>query len=708
MPTRIFIPSRSAIAYSLALLAEAVLFYRQVLFYPGYLFPWDFRAVHLPLATFVAASFRRGELPLWDPYTYCGNPIYANIQTALFYPPILASTLAGAWFGTDLLPRLLAITVVMQVFFAGLCTFTLLRRIGVQPAAAWIGATVYQLGCFFASQAEHMGAMHGASWLPLAWLCVLELRSSLRWTWLALLSLALSMSVLAGLPQVAVAVFGSVLSLSLLLPAFRLARWTLPVHAALAGIWALLISAIQVFPTAELTRNSVAKYRAEWLNTGGGIQPGALLSLVVPNYWHVFDLSKFHGPSDLTFLYLYSSLLGLLLAFAAIAWRPNRWARLFALLFAAATIWMLGDSTPIGRAIFTALPVSIRIGLHPEFTLCVFSLALAVLAGCGANVFLGAKLQVLAGILIASDLLLVSSGRPMNTSSRAIEPGITHDSIDGNSTFATRLRGLADATVPQSRFDMAPSISYVWSSSAPLLEIPTANGCDPLAPERIIQVRLSFAPGAQWGTCYQVVNATSPVLGLINDRYLVSRDRIAGMPLLAESGGYKIFEHPHTMMRFFLLNRATRVDNISQAAQALNAPDFKPAESAIVEAPQDRFKPLPFSPAPGRVEVLSYRFSAIILRTDSPAPALLVATDTWYPGWKATLDGIEAPIYLTDVAFRGIRIPSGKHTVEMRFVPHILYRSAVLSAAALLAILGVINRRPARREPSPATLQLPV
>jgi len=176
---------RSNSIYAFALLLEAALFYRHVLFYPGYLFPWDFRNVHLPLATLVADSIRRGELPLWDPYTYCGNPLFANVQAALFYPPVLTATLASVLLGPALLPRLLAIAVVIQVCFAGICTYIRLRRIGAQPAAAWIAGTMYELSCFFASQGEHMGAMHGASWLPLAWLCVIELRLGLRWIWVA-------------------------------------------------------------------------------------------------------------------------------------------------------------------------------------------------------------------------------------------------------------------------------------------------------------------------------------------------------------------------------------------------------------------------------------------------------------------------------------------------------------------------------------------
>jgi hypothetical protein len=58
----------------LALLAEVLAFFRHILFYGHYAIPWDFRYYHLSLAWFVARSFARGELPLWDPYTYCGMP----------------------------------------------------------------------------------------------------------------------------------------------------------------------------------------------------------------------------------------------------------------------------------------------------------------------------------------------------------------------------------------------------------------------------------------------------------------------------------------------------------------------------------------------------------------------------------------------------------------------------------------------------------
>ena len=42
---------RRHFAYLAALLIEVAVFYRHVLFQAGYIFPWDFRGVHMPLAT---------------------------------------------------------------------------------------------------------------------------------------------------------------------------------------------------------------------------------------------------------------------------------------------------------------------------------------------------------------------------------------------------------------------------------------------------------------------------------------------------------------------------------------------------------------------------------------------------------------------------------------------------------------------------------
>jgi uncharacterized membrane protein YfhO len=88
---------------------------------------------------------------------------------------------------------------------------------------------------------------------------------------------------------------------------------------------------------------------------------------------------------------------------------------------------------------------------------------------------------------------------------------------------------------------------------------------------------------------------------------------------------------------------------------------------------------------------VDYRSPRLVLDVDSPQPAFLVTSEANYPGWRAFLDGVEAPVAMTNAAFRGLPVPAGRHRVEMRFEPAILGRSALVSIAGLaLLVTGVL------------------
>jgi len=83
------------------LLAEVLVFHWRVLFTGDHVLPWDFRYFHLPFAELQAHCLREGHLALWDPFTYFGRPLWANIQAQTFYPPRLATLLVSNWTGGD-------------------------------------------------------------------------------------------------------------------------------------------------------------------------------------------------------------------------------------------------------------------------------------------------------------------------------------------------------------------------------------------------------------------------------------------------------------------------------------------------------------------------------------------------------------------------------------------------------------------------------
>ena len=680
----------------LLLAALAVLFFRQVLF-ADYDLPWDLRGFHLPHIHLYADALKQGSLPLWDPYTYCGRPFQANIQTEVFYPTVALIAWLGSLFGHRPLLYLIEMNVVLHVFLAGAFAYALGRALRLSVPAALFMATVYELGGFFAAHSEHMGAVSVAAWLPLAFLCVVKLAARPRLRETLLLAAALAMATLAGLTPLTAIVFAAAAALALLLFLLerRRPRFLYCVAAGMGA--AVVLAVVQLAPTVQLTQLSIARYRTEWLGSGGGAPLQALVTLLLPNHYHVFDLARYKLPYDLTFTYLYSGLLGLAFAVVALGRLRARLNLAFALLLVGAGFAMLGDSTPAGRWTYSLLPRRIQMSLHPEYTIPAFLLCLAVLAGLGLErTIRSRRLRWAAVAFCAADLILVSSGRPMNACSRITDPGIRRDSFEGYPVTAERARALIRRTVPAGRTDCINN-TMNWAMAAPTLQLPSANGNDPLALARLIEARLAFCKGERWGAYYEVDNLRSPMLDAMNVRYIVTRPKLGeGTPLVLREDlpGYNIYENPAALPRFWLVGRVRNASSEDEAARLVRSPAFRPREEAIVEGAP----PSPAGPAIGSVRILRYGLKDLAVETDSPVPAYLASSEVNYPGWKAEIDGRPAQLYYTNVAFRGLPVPAGRHVVTMRFAPALLLWAGLVSLAGWL-VWGVLWFRARRAEP---------
>jgi hypothetical protein len=693
----------------LSLLAVVVLFFHKPLFSAEHIFPWDFRGVQLPLITVLRDQLRENHFALWNPYTYCGYPIFANIQACLFHPLVFASAFISSRLSWYSLPILLEWTVVLQVWIAGVAAYHLFRELGLRAAAAWTGAVMFETGSYFASRAEHIDSMMAAAWMPLAWLAVWKLREKSRLDWLAVLAAALGMSVWGGFPQATVAVFGSTLVFAALLAALRLARAKALAWTCCGCLLGVLLAAVPFIPTTQLTELSVAKYRADWLGTGGGLYWQSLVSLVAPNHYNIFDISRFTGPGDPTFLYLYSSIPGLLLAIFALLFavvtRRNRNTALFALLLAFGMFWMLGDKTIVWRIFFPLLPEKVRIGIHPEYTYSIFSLAIAGLAAIGldaisirmGSVRFGNLAPWAIGVIIAVDLFLVGSGRPMNSS--LLRQDVTRNAVDGSAFLLDQVRRYVDQSVPPWRIDTVDS-NLGWTYGAPILQVPTASGISPLALENSIQLRLFLHAGNRAGWNYPLEKLDSPVLDLMNVRYVLTRPadvpRFAALPKfrhIASLPGTEVFENTAVLPRFYFVRRARPVVSLAEAHELIEHGQIDFRDTAVTEGPID-IPPGDDSSAPGVVGVVRYEPSRIELSLRASRASLLVLSETYYPGWKAWIDEQPVAIHSVDIALRGVVVPAGAHQLRMEFRPVILPVSLGISLATaiLLAVVGGLSR----------------
>jgi hypothetical protein len=76
----------------------------------------------------------------------------------------------------------------------------------------------------------------------------------------------------------------------------------------------------------------------------------------------------------------------------------------------------------------------------------------------------------------------------------------------------------------------------------------------------------------------------------------------------------------------------------------------------------------------------------ILLTIDAPAPDRIVVRETWDAGWKASLDGTNAPLHLDQNTFLGIDVPEGQHDLILEFRPAEVRVGIGLSLAGILAL----------------------
>ena len=94
----------------------------------------------------------------------------------------------------------------------------------------------------------------------------------------------------------------------------------------------------------------------------------------------------------------------------------------------------------------------------------------------------------------------------------------------------------------------------------------------------------------------------------------------------------------------------------------------------------------------GHVEIVSYENSRVLCRVKAPSEGYLVLLDSFYPGWRANVDGREAAISQANFAFRAVPVPAGDHSVEFRFAPRTFYIGLAITLATLTAGLAFFLR----------------
>ena len=177
--------------------------------------------------------------------------------------------------------------------------------------------------------------------------------------------------------------------------------------------------------------------------------------------------------------------------------------------------------------------------------------------------------------------------------------------------------------------------------------------------------------------------------------------------------GIRIYQNKNALPGAYLVSNATQVASAAEALRAIQSSGFDPKSRVIIESsnalpggadvPSDRgvwSTGAPSAPhtnqlSPPTASLTRPDSNTVIAECTTSAPAWLVLTDLFYPGWTATVDNNPAPIARANFCFRAVHIPAGKHTIKFAYQPLSFLIGACLSALCILVIFiyGAINFR---------------
>ncbi|GJQ21916.1 MAG: hypothetical protein HBSIN02_22710 [Bacteroidia bacterium] len=186
-----------------------------------------------------------------------------------------------------------------------------------------------------------------------------------------------------------------------------------------------------------------------------------------------------------------------------------------------------------------------------------------------------------------------------------------------------------------------------------------------------------------------VVGLRNPVLWqLMNVKYIISNrpDTTSYLGLAYDGPDRKVYVNRLVYPRAFFVSRLEVADARTILERIARA-SFNPRSVAyVLEDPGVSLDPL--LPT-NTVEITHWGIQDLSLSVTAGGRNLLFLSETWYPeGWKAYVDGEEAPILRLNYLFRGIVVPPGEHTITLRFEPRGFAVGKQLSLWANLLVLG--------------------
>jgi hypothetical protein len=188
------------------------------------------------------------------------------------------------------------------------------------------------------------------------------------------------------------------------------------------------------------------------------------------------------------------------------------------------------------------------------------------------------------------------------------------------------------------------------------------------------------------------------------EKALAKRARRAdgGVRRVRTTRRFRVYEREGWLPRAYAVPEARTLASPRQVLAALQLADFDARREVLLEAAEEQTEETPELAGPLRPLVASVRIvgeepERLVIEAELNRPGHLVVSDSWYPGWRASVNGASVPIRRANYLFRSVPLPAGASRVVFEYAPASFRLGAIVSALAALALAALAVGRRAPR-----------
>lgn len=660
-----------------------------------------------PARYYLSEILKSGSFPLWIPHIYGGFPLLARAEAGVCYPiNLLVFGLLSPYAALNLV-------ILLTLMTAALGMYAYIREINGTFAAGLIGGVAFAFSGYIVSHIKHLSNVNAACWLPLGLVCIERGLRKNDPKYFVFLALIFGLQHLSGHTQVAY--YSGILYVVYFIFRHRMLRnqgaqgknpnqSNPKVRMVLFCAGGLVLGsgmgAVQLLPTYELVSLSqraggvTFDYAANY-----AYDPSNVFTFIYPYINGDIGAGTYTGNSIFWEDYGYVGVTVLALALYAVIrqWR-SAYVKMFTITAVVSYILVLGPNTPFYEAVFHLVP-GMNYFRFPTRFLLITNLSLIILGAIGATHLSQRFGKQRIGPFSRGDLVIFSlvvadlwyfqlRQNPIVNIDDWLRTPQTAELIrskegKGNGAFRIYVLGgseshkLAFAKARGWQGDLQPYIDqreFLQPSSNVLYGFSTPDGYANLTPNYLVEIwgdqnrgGLVFQTASLQENRFVPTPAFWKLMSMYNVKYILSLWPIMheqeARPL-GKIGEVFLYEHLDALPRAYLVGNTKTVRNIDDAKRLMISPEFDPQNEVLL---YETVQMANSGRVSGDVTLTSYTANEVVMHVSTKIDAMLVFSDSYYPGWKAFIGDEELNVLQANVTQRAILVPAGEHVVRFVF-----------------------------------------